>query len=160
MVLRVRSPLYGRVVALVVVAGLAGCANAPEATQGPPVEYDGAPRALDEIECATLLTDRELEGVLGVPVSPVPVGRVASSCYWHVGGGVVQLVLQTGATVERWRSLVLKTYTRSVDTGIDAWNEPAKSSIAAFGPERGLIVHGVRDPAQAIAVLRLALPRL
>ena len=75
-------------------------------------------------------------------------------------GSVVQLVLQTGATVEGWRSQLLQTYTRSVDTGIDAWNEPATSSIAAFGPKRGLVVHGVRDPAQAIAVLRLALPRL
>ncbi len=114
---------------------------------------------MDAIACESLLTLSEVESVMGTDV--VAIGRRASSCYWLRGGASLQLVFNTSVTVPHWREELLKTYTdHVVDSGAELWAEPGGESVAAFGPGRGLIVHGLGSRVDAIRLLRLAIGRL
>ncbi|MDA0351719.1 MAG: hypothetical protein O3A10_05870 [Chloroflexi bacterium] len=112
-----------------------------------------------DIECDALLTAAEVERVVGVDVTPV--GRIASSCYWSGNGVFIQLVFNTSDGFARWRSALLASFTEDARAvGFESWADPRSESVAAFGPDRGVIVHGVDSRADALALLRLALGRL
>ncbi len=123
------------------------------------ISIDQPPTPMDDVDCDALLTEAEVEAILGTDVRPV--GRRASSCYWTGRQAVVQLVFNTSDLVDGWRGLLLETYTVPLDTaGVEVRGERDSESVAAFGPDRGVIVHGVRARDQAIALCLLALSRL
>lgn len=148
--------------AIVLLVALAGCTPAGWApTHLPELTFDGPPAAMDAVDCDTLLSEEEIADTLGT--SYTATGLLASSCYWSAAdGSLVQLVFQTGDTVPRWREELLRTYSEFIGAaeGIELWGEPGDGSIAAFGPARGLIMHGVGDRDGVVALLRLALARL
>jgi hypothetical protein len=141
---------------------VAGCGTAdpsetPIASRAE-IDFADAPVDMDAIECDDLLAEGEVEGILGEDVTPL--GRFASSCYWTGGGTAVQLVFNTRSPNE-WRAALLETYTDHLPIeGVDVWAEPNSESIAAFGPARGAVVHGINSRDQALEILLLALSRL
>ncbi len=146
----------------VLIVALAGCAPAGlTPTQFPTVTFAGPPVVMDAVACDTLLSEAEIAEALGQAYAGT--GRVASSCYWSAAdGSLVQLVFQTGDTVLRWREELLRTYAEfiGVAEGVELWGEPGDDSIAAFGPGRGLIMHGVGDRDGVVELLLMALARL
>ena len=141
---------------------MAGCgtsapSEAPAAT-AVEIDFADAPLDMDAIDCDDLLTEEEVEGIVGEDVRPL--GRSFSSCYWIGNRTAVQLVFNT-QSVDEWRAALLETYTdRLPIDGVEVWAEPGSESIAGFGPGRGAVVHGVQSREEALAILLLALARL
>jgi hypothetical protein len=114
---------------------------------------------MDEIQCEDLLTEAEVEQVLNFDVTPI--GRKASSCYWSVDTGLIQLVFNTGAGFAAWKRELLRSFTEKIDiAGFEVWAEPATGSVTAFGLDRGLIIHGVHSQKDAVTLISLAFVRL
>lgn len=142
---------------VVILLVLTACS--PETSATSSIAFDGPSRDLDEIDCDSLLTNDEIEQRLSGLVTSH--GMRASSCYWFAGSDLVQLVVQTGRDISTWKSLILEDYTVEVEgSGVEVWADPDSESIGAFGPGRGLLIHGVRDRDAAIELLLLAIARL
>ena len=144
--------------ALAVLLVLPGC-SADEGAPASSIVFEGPSRSLDEIDCGSLLTEAEIEQRLSGPVTSH--GMRASSCYWFAGNQLVQIVIQSGRDISTWKSLILEAYTVEIEgTDVEMWADPDSESIGAFGPERGLLIHGVRDRGDAIELLSIAIARL
>lgn len=142
---------------VVILLVLTACS--PETSAPSSVAFDGPSRDLDEIDCDSLLTNDEIEQRLSGLVTSH--GMRASSCYWFAGSDLVQLVVQSGRDISTWKSLILEDYTVEIEgSGVEVWADPDSESIGAFGPGRGLLIHGVRDRDAAIELLLLAIARL
>jgi hypothetical protein len=147
------------VAALLLLTGITGCRASPSASSAAHIAFSGDPEPMDAIACNALLSESEVQATLGRDV--IPLGRSASSCSWTGGGTTVQLVFGTGEGVVHWRAQVLATFTERVRaTGAEVWAESDGTSVAGFGPSRGLLVHGAASREAALALLFLALPRL
>jgi len=144
---------------LMALVALAGCAPAEgTGTPLPSLDLSHPAAAMDDVVCDRLASEQEVEAIVGRDLTAL--GRSFSSCYWTGFLKDVQLVFNTGAQVEAWRTSLLETYTdRAEVDGLELWAERGSDSVAAFGPDRGLIVHGLSDH-EAAQLLRLALPRL
>ena len=95
---------------LAILTIFSGC-SAREIAPASSIVFDESPRALDEIECDSLLANDEIETILSGPVTSH--GKRASSCYWFAGDDLVQLVIQSGRDISTWKSLILDDYTPS-----------------------------------------------
>ncbi len=152
--------MTARSLSIVLLVVLGGCASA-DRTPLPALTFDGPPAIMDAVECDTLLSKAEIGDTLGKPYTAT--GLLASSCYWSAAdGSLVQLVFQTGDTVPRWREELRRTYTEAIGTAGDAelWADPGTGSVVVFGPQRGLIMHGVGERDAQVKLLWLALARL
>lgn len=148
---------------MVMVSGaLSACAaagsSAVPSIDLPSIDVARPALAMDAVECDGLVTEAEVEAIHKRDVTAL--GRSFSSCYWVRPGHSIQLVFNTGQTVATWRDSLLETYTRRIEVdGIEIWAKPGTDSVATFGPDRGLIVHGLPEE-EAVALLLLALARL
>jgi len=155
---------------LVLLATALGCArssspvaadvplSAPEAES---ITFDRPPQTTDEVDCADLITDEEVGAILNA-TEVTAIGLTHSSCSWIADGAILQLVLNTSDVYPRWRRLLLEEYTEELQLtdDLELRGHPANSSFAAFGPDRGLLLHGLESTDQAMRLLLLAISRL
>ena len=142
---------------------LAGCGSGPQpiTSSVPTFDFTLAPASSDTVDCQRLLKEREIRAI--VAAAPSFIGKQASSCYWQTAGGLIQLVFNTGSPVARWREALRETYAkdlRSPASGVEIWRASRSESVAALGPDRGVIVHGLRSADEAATLALLALSRL
>lgn len=168
----IHSPLRPTVLLplLVLLTATLGCANSsssiaadvPLSTlEAESVTFDGPPKALDEVECAELITDEEVGAILEA-AEVTAIDLTHSSCYWFADDAFFQLVVNTGDGYPRWRQQLLEDYTEELEVtdDLELRGNPANSSFAAFGPDRGLLLHGLGSRDQALRLLLLAISRL
>lgn len=133
----------------------------PPVVEAESISFDQPPKAVDEIECTELVTEREAAAILEEDEVTV-LGRIHSECHWVTARDVVQLVFHTGRNYSRWRDLLLDTYTHEIEVtdAVELRRRPGERSYAAFGPDRGLLLHGSVSEERAVRLLLLALSRL
>jgi hypothetical protein len=154
-----RSAPVGAAILLV----LAGCGSGPQpiTSSVPSFDFTRAPTSSDAVDCHRLLEDRDIQAV--VAHRPSFMGKQGSSCYWQTAEGLMQLVFNTGPPVAGWREALRETYAkdlRSPASGVEIWRASRSESVAALGPDRGVIVHGVTSANEAATLALLALSRL
>lgn len=154
---------------LVLLAAAFGCdPSSPGAADTPlsapaaeSITFDEAPKATDEVECAELISDEEVGAILEA-AEVTALGLTHSSCSWFADDVFFQLVLNTNDGYPDWRQLLLEEYTEvlQVTDDLELRGDPANGSFAAFGPDRGLLLHGLGSRDDALQLLLLAISRL